>query len=281
MPAETMLLYGMQDLVLRRQMIDDGEAPDEVKRVERQKLEALLGVCETAGCRRQAVLAHFGETLAEPCGNCDGCLDPVETFDGTVAAQKAISAAVRTGQRYGVGHLVDVLLGTSNEKIERWGHDQLPTFGVGKDFDRKEWSSIFRQLVAMGVLEVDHNAYGGLRATEAARPILRGEQPVRLRRDKSASMKRALKAAVKAKAGDSSASLAPEAAQLFEALRAERGRLAREQGVPPYVIFHDSTLIALATRRPRSMSELDDIPGMGQKKMERYGPAVLAVLSAE
>jgi ATP-dependent DNA helicase RecQ len=280
-PAETMLLYGMQDLVLRRQMIDDGEAPEDVKRVERQKLEALLGVCETAGCRRQAILAHFGETLDEPCGNCDGCLDPVETFDGTVAAQKAISVAVRTGQRYGVAHLIDVLLGAANEKTERWGHDKLPTFGIGKDFDRKEWSSIFRQLVAMGVMEVDHNAYGGLRATEAARPILRGEKPIRLRRDKSASLKRALKAGVKSKAGEVAGSLEPAAGKLFEALRSERGRLAREQGVPPYVIFHDSTLIALASRRPRTMGELGDIPGMGLKKMERYGPAVLAVLSAE
>jgi ATP-dependent DNA helicase RecQ len=281
LPAETMMLYGMQDLVLRRQMIDDGEAPDEVKRVERQKLEALLGVCETAGCRRQAVLAHFGETLDEPCGNCDGCLDPVETFDGLIAAQKAISAALRTGQRYGVGHLIDVLLGTTNEKIERWGHDQLPTFGVGKDFDRKEWSSIYRQLVAMGVLEVDHDAYGGLRATQAARPILKGEQPVRLRRDKATSIKRALRAAVRVKAGETTTNLDPAATRLFEALRAERGRLAREQGVPPYVIFHDSTLIALASRRPRSMNELGDIPGMGQKKMERYGPAVLAVLAGD
>jgi ATP-dependent DNA helicase RecQ len=280
LPAETMLLYGMQDLVLRRQMIDDGEAPDEVKRVERGKLEALLGVCETAGCRRQAVLAHFGETMAEPCGNCDGCLDPVETFDGLVAAQKALSAALRTGQRYGVAHLIDVLLGTSNEKIERQGHDQLPTFGVGKDFDRKEWSSIFRQLVAMGVLEVDHEAYGGLRLTQAARPILKGEQPVRFRRDKSAAMKRALRAAVKAKPGSPPTDLAPADAKMFEALRAERARLAREQGVPPYVIFHDTTLIALASRRPRSTRELTDIPGMGLKKMERYGPAVLAVLEA-
>src|ERR1700761_8142143 len=282
MPAETMLLYGMQDLVLRRQMIDDGEAPDEVKRVERQKLEALLGVCETANCRRQAILAHFGETLEEPCGNCDGCLEPVETFDGTIAAQKAISVAVRTGQRYGVGHLVDVLLGATNEKIERWGHDQLPTFGIGKDFDRKEWSSIFRQLVAMGVMEVDHNAYGGLRATEAARPILRGEKPVRLRRDKASSMKRALKAGVKAaKPGAVATSLEPAAANMFEALRGERARLAREQGVPPYVIFHDTTLIALASRRPRTMGELNDIPGMGQKKIERYGAAMLTVLAAE
>jgi ATP-dependent DNA helicase RecQ len=279
--AETLMLYGMQDLVLRRQMIDDGEAPDEVKRVERSKLEALLGVCETAGCRRQALLAHFGETLTEPCGNCDSCLDPVETFDGLVAAQKAMSAALRTGQRFGVGHLIDVLLGVQNEKIERQAHNQLPTFGVGKDFDRKEWSSIFRQLVAMGVMEVAHDAYGALRVTQAARPILRGEQPVRLRRDKASTTKRALKAAAKARAGEAATGLEAEAARLFEALRSERGRLAREQGVPPYVIFHDSTLIALASRRPRSLAELSDIPGMGQKKMERYGSAVLAVLSAD
>jgi len=279
LPAETLLLYGMQDLVLRRSMIEDGEAPGDVKRVEHAKLEALLGVCETAGCRRQALLSHFGETLPEPCGNCDGCLDPVETFDGTVAAQKAISAAVRTGQRFGVGHLVDVLLGVKNEKTERQGHDTLPTFGIGKDFDRKEWSSIFRQLVVLGVMEVAHDSYGALRATEAARPILRGERQVRLRRDKPSVIKRALKGLTKVRASDPASTLAPATALIFEALRAERGRLAREQGVPPYVIFHDSTLIALAMRQPRSLGDLTDIPGMGQKKMERYGAAVLAVLA--
>jgi ATP-dependent DNA helicase RecQ len=280
LPAETLMLYGMQDLVLRRAMIDDGEAPEEVKRVERSKLEALLGICETAGCRRQALLAHFGETLDEPCGNCDGCLEPVETFDGSIAAQKAISAIVRTGQRYGVGHLIDVLLGAKNEKIERAGHDSLPTFGVGKDFDKREWNSIFRQLVVMGVLEVAHDAYGALRATEAARPILRGERQVRLRRDKSSNMKRALKAAVKARTPDFAASLAPDTARIFEALRVERSRLAKEQSVPPYVIFHDSTLIALASRKPRSLTDFNDIPGMGLKKIERYGAAVLAVVAA-
>jgi ATP-dependent DNA helicase RecQ len=277
LPAETLMLYGMQDLVLRRRMIEDGEAPDEVKRVEQSKLEALLGICETAGCRRQALLSHFGETLAEPCGNCDGCLEPVETFDGTVAAQKAISVAVRTGQRYGVGHLIDVLLGVTNEKTERQGHDSLPTFGIGKDFDRKEWSSIFRQLVVLGVMEVAHDAYGALRATEAARPILRGERQVRLRRDKAATVKRALKALTRA---PRAAALEPQANLLFEALRAERSKLAKEQSVPPYVIFHDSTLLALASRRPRTLSDLTDIPGMGQKKMERYGAAVLAVVAA-
>jgi ATP-dependent DNA helicase RecQ len=280
LPAETLMLYGMQDLVQRRRMIDDGEAPEDVKRVEHAKLEALLGVCETAGCRRQALLSHFGETLAEPCGNCDGCLEPVESWDGTVAAQKALSAVLRTGQRYGVGHLIDVLLGVFNDKTQRQGHDALPTFGVGKELDRKEWSSVYRQLVVLGVIAVAHDSYGALRATEAARPILRGERTVRLRRDKSASVKRALKNLVKSQKADVVGALNAEAAAIFDALRAERGRLARDQGVPPYVIFHDTTLLALATRRPRTMDELADIPGMGEKKLERYGPAFLSVLNA-
>ena len=275
LPAEALMLYGLQDLVLRRRMIDEGEAPAEVKRIERSKLEALLGVCEIAGCRRQALLAHFGETLAAPCGNCDGCLSPAETFDGTVAAQKAISAVLRTGQRFGTGHLIDVLLGVSNEKVERQGHDTLSTFGIGKEFERREWSSIFRQIVILGALEVAHDAYGALRATEAARPILRGERQVRLRRDKTSTVKRALKAAAKIRPAEGG--LEPEAARIFEALRAERGRLAREQSVPPYVIFHDSTLIALAKLKPRSLADLHAIPGMGEKKIERYGEIVLAL----
>ncbi|HTJ62711.1 MAG TPA: DNA helicase RecQ [Alphaproteobacteria bacterium] len=279
LPAETLMLYGMQDLLLRRRMIDDGEAPEEVKRIERTKLEALLGICETAGCRRQALLAHFGERLEAPCGNCDTCLEPVETFDGTVAAQKAISAAVRTGQRFGVGHLVDVLLGAENERIQRFGHDKLPTYGIGRELDRKEWSSVFRQLVVLGLLEVAHDDYGALKGTEAARPVLRGEQPILLRRDKAAALKRALKSAVKKRAGDPAATLSPAAAKIFEALRAERGRLAREQSVPPYVIFHDSTLIAMATTHPRTMRELAGIPGMGEKKLERYGATFLAALN--
>ena len=279
LPAETLLLYGMQDLLLRQKMIDDGEAPADVKRVERAKLEALLGICETVGCRRQALLSHFGETLAEPCGNCDGCLDPAESFDGTVAAQKALSAVLRTGQRYGVGHLIDVLLGVRNEKIERQGHDSLQTFGVGKELDRKSWGSVYRQLVVLGVIAVDHEGYGALRVTEAARPILRGERHVRLRRDNSAKVKQALKTLVRSQKDSVVGALDAAASRRFEALRAERSRLAREQGVPPYVIFHDSTLLALASRRPRSLTDLAEIPGMGEKKLERYGAAFLAVIA--
>jgi ATP-dependent DNA helicase RecQ len=281
-PAETLLLYGMQDLMLRRRMIDDGESPAEVKHIERAKLDALLGVCETAGCRRQVLLAHFGETLEAPCGNCDTCLEPVDSWDATVAAQKALSAILRTGQRFGVGHLVDVLLGTANEKIRRLGHDGLPTFGVGKDLDRKEWSSVFRQLVALGALEVAYESYGALRLTETARPILRGERRLAFRRDKPAAVRRALKKFARHDAGaDGVNGLGGEAAaSLFEALRAERLRLAREQGVAPFIIFHDSTLAALAQRRPRNLAELAGMPGMGQKKIERYGAAVIAVIAA-
>jgi ATP-dependent DNA helicase RecQ len=277
LPAESLLLYGMQDLVLRRRMIDEGQAPAEVKRVERAKLDALLGICETTGCRRQALLAHFGESLPQPCGNCDGCLEPAETWDGSQAAQKALSAILRTGQRFGVGHLVDVLQGTLNEKTQRLGHDQLPTFGVGSDLGRQEWSSVFRQLVALGIIDVAHDAYGALRLTEFARPVLRGERSVALRRDKPKPGKRAGKSRTPSASGGA---VDADSRDLFEALRAERGRLAREQGVPPYIIFHDTTLIALAERRPRSIADLAGVPGMGKTKIERYGAAFLAILSA-
>jgi ATP-dependent DNA helicase RecQ len=278
LPAECLLLYGMQDLVLRRRMINEGQAPAEVKRVERAKLDALLGICETTGCRRQALLSHFGESLREPCGNCDGCLDPAETWDGSQAAQKALSAILRTGQHFGVGHLVDVLLGIENEKTQRLGHDLLPTFGVGADLSRQEWSSVFRQLVALGILDVAHDAYGALRLTDLARPVLRGERKIAMRRDKARTTGRKTKGPGLARLGIAAGEAG---AALFEALRAERGRLAREQGVPPYIIFHDTTLIALAERRPRSMADLAGVPGMGKTKIERYGPAFLAVLAAE
>jgi ATP-dependent DNA helicase RecQ len=279
--AESLLLYGMQDLVLRRHMIDESQTPANVKRIERAKLDALLGICETTGCRRQALLSHFGEILPKPCGNCDGCLVPVETWDGTQAAQKALSAIVRTGQRFGVGHLIDVLQGIENERTLQLGHDKLPTFGVGRDLSRQEWSSVFRQLVALGIVDVAHDAYGALRLTDLARPVLRGERQVALRRDLGRGAKRLPNKLAKnarsdgAKDGDDALTK-----NLFEALRAERGRLAREQGVPPYIIFHDTTLVALAQRRPQTMGDLIGVPGMGTKKIERYGELFLAVLAA-
>ncbi|HTJ89211.1 MAG TPA: DNA helicase RecQ, partial [Acidocella sp.] len=214
--AETLLLYGLQDLVLRRNMIDQGNSPDEVKWIERNKLESLLGVCETAGCRRQAILAHFGEVMHAPCGNCDTCLTPVETWDATTPARKAISAVLRTEQRFGTAHLIDLLLGVENDKILRFGHEKLPTFGVGKELDRKGWGSVFRQLIVRGVLAVDHASYGALFATARARPILRGEEPVHLRRDQAG---RSALNAIKKK---ERIALGAEAEGLYEALRAER-----------------------------------------------------------
>ncbi len=267
--AEALLFYGMQDLVLRRNMIEQGASPAEVKRIERGKLDALLGVCETASCRRQAILAHFGEVLAAPCGNCDTCAAPAETWDGTTAARKALSAMLRTGQRFGAGHLTDLLLGLKTEKIVRFGHDKLPTFGVGVELDRKAWGSVFRQLTARGVIGADHEAFGALRMTEAAEAILRGSQEVHLRRDQKP-------AAALTKNRAERAELALPEQALYEALRAERARMAREQSVPAYVIFHDTTLLAVAAARPSSLEALREIPGMGRSKIERYGAAVLA-----
>lgn len=270
--AETLLLYGMQDVALRRRMIDQGEAPDEVKRVERTKLDALLGVCETASCRRQAILAHFGEAHPGGCGKCDNCRQPVETWDGTEAARKALSAMLRTGQRFGIGHLTDILRGTTTEKIIRFGHDRLPTFGVGTEHDRRTWGSVFRQLAVAGVVEVDHEAYGALRATPRARPILRGEEAVRLRRDPAPRRRGGPGNPAPINPGDGSS-------PGFEALRSWRREVAREQQVPAYVIFHDATLAALAAARPRDRRDLAAIPGIGASKIERYGDAVLAILA--
>jgi ATP-dependent DNA helicase RecQ len=271
MPAETLLLYGTQDVVLRRHMIEQTQAPDEVKRVEQGKLGALLGVCEIASCRRQAILAHFGERLAEPCGNCDTCLAPAETWDATVAARKALSAILRTEQRFGAGHLTDILLGVTTEKITRFSHEKLPTFGVGKELDRKEWGSVFRQLIVRGLIAVDHDHFGALRMTQAAEPVLRGREAISLRRDVFAPPVRRPR---------ERAALAPAASGLFEALRTERARLAKEQSVPAYVIFHDATLAAIASARPRTLAALADIPGMGRSKLERYGAMILGLVAA-
>ena len=270
LPSDAWMTYGMSDLVRRRQMIDQGESAEDVKRVERAKLNALLGICETAGCRRQAILTHFGEAHPGRCGNCDNCLSPVETIDGLEMAQKLLSAIYRTGQRYGAGHVVDVLLGRTTEKVTKASHEALPTFGVGRDQDERFWQSTVRQLAASGLVVVDHGDYGALKLGPKARGVLRGEQPLRLRRDRSAKMTGSLRA--------KAAAPAPGSDGLFQALRAERARLAREQGLPPYVVFHDSTLIEMASRRPTDLDAMRALPGMGEKKLERYGEAFLAVI---
>ena len=274
LPSEGWMTYGMGDLVQRRRMIDDGASPDEVKRVERAALDALLGVCETTQCRRRALLAHFGEELAEDCGNCDSCLTPAQTWDGTEAARKLLSAIYRSGQRYGSGHVVDILRGNETEKISRAGHHTLPTFGVGKDIDPKTWASVIRQMVVLGHLSVDHEGYGALVLEDSARDVLKGEVPILFRRDASGGggrRKRATKP-------DVQISDNPEDESLFQALRAERLRLAREQGVPPYVIFHDASLREMARIRPASVTEMGEIAGVGAAKCARYGRSFLSVI---
>ena len=258
-PAETLLLYGMQDIVFRRNMIEQGASPPEIKRIERGKLDSLLGVCETAACRRQAILAHFGETMPAPCGNCDTCNTPADTWDATTAARKALSAILRTNQRFGIGHLVDILLGNATDKIQRFGHDKLPTFGVGTELDRKTWSSVFRQLIVLGAVEVDHDAYGGLKITHSAQPILRETETIMFRRDQAPTA-----AAIRQK--KDRVALPPSANALFDALRAERAKLAKEQNVPAYVIFHDATLIAIATARPHQFGPTRGNPRHGHHK---------------
>ncbi len=275
MPSEAWMTYGMADLVMRRKMIDEAGSPDAIKRVERAKLNALLGIAETAGCRRQAVLAHFGERHAGSCGNCDNCLSPTATYDGTVDAQKALSAIYRTRERYGAGHVVDVLRGKATDKATRAGHDRLPTFGCGKDIDERAWNSVIRQLTVMGAIEVDHADHGALKLGPEAYAILKGQRTVTFRKDramKASDVVRSLKAGIKT-------SLGPEDDAVFERLRAERMRLARKQGIAPYMVFTDSTLREMAQARPRDREAMAAISGVGEAKLATYAEAFLAVLA--
>ncbi|OLP57272.1 ATP-dependent DNA helicase RecQ [Rhizobium rhizosphaerae] len=279
LPSEAWMFYGMADVMQRRRMIDEGNAADEIKRVERGKLDSLLAICETATCRRQAILAHFGEAHPGGCGACDTCLNPVETWDGTEAAIKALAAIYRTGERFGVGHLIDVLTGVENEKTQRFGHTSMPVFGAGKDLAPKVWQSVYRQLLAAGLVRVDHTAYGALKLEEDARSVFRRERTVLLRKDRAvATGKRAAKGT---KGADSARStLSGRDLALFEDLRALRAKLAKEMNVPPYVIFPDTTLIALAQARPASLSALTGIPGIGETKRARFGDAFLDAIRA-
>jgi len=273
-PAEAWMTYGLNDVVIHRQRIDESDAGAEQKRIERGKLDALLAWCETAECRRTRLLAYFAEERAGSCGNCDTCLEPPELWDGTVAAQKAMSAILRTGQRFGAGHLIDLLRGKATERMQQLGHDALPTFGVGADLDEADWRGVFRQLLAAGLLHADAQAYGALKLTDAARPVLKGETTLQLRRHmprKSAPAGRRKAPATPPASGDPA---------LFEALRAWRAEQAKAQGVPAYVILHDKTLHELAARQPATPDELLDVPGIGQAKAERYGTEVLGIVAA-
>ena len=275
LPADAWMVYGMQDVITHRQLIERGDAPDDRKAVERRKLESLLGYCETTRCRRQVLLAHFGDDCP-PCGNCDTCLEPVESFDATEAARKALSCVYRTGQRFGAGHVIDVLLGADSERIRRLRHDRLSTHGIGGEHPRPQWRAIFRQLAAHGYLIPDAGGHGGLRLGADARAVLRGDRPVVLRRDAVQGGGR--KAAAKPRKRTMPAGDADEA--LFEKLRAHRMELARAQGVPPYVIFHDTALIEMAIEKPGDLAGFAKISGVGQAKLDRYGATFVAVIAA-
>ncbi|MFC5300657.1 DNA helicase RecQ [Azospira restricta] len=273
-PSEAWMAYGLQDVVLQRSRIDESNAPPEQKRLEAQKLNALLAYCEAPRCRRVVLLDYFGEKH-EACGNCDVCLDPPELFDGTVVAQKALSAVYRTGQRFGALHVIDVLRGKKSDKAAQWGHDSLSVFGVGAELDDAEWRAVLRQLVAAGMLHADLAEHGALKLTADARPLLKGERTLELRRH--VARKGGAKAK-KAKAATLVADLSAEAAALFERLRQWRADTAREQGVPAYVILHDRTLKELAEMRPSTRGHLAMVSGIGAAKIEHYGDELLALL---
>jgi ATP-dependent DNA helicase RecQ len=272
-PANAWLAYGMQDVVVLQRMVADGEANEARKRVELTKLHNMLGFCEVATCRRQVLLHYFGDLLEKPCGHCDVCVEPIDRFDGTTEAQKALSCVVRTGQVYGVNYVVDVLRGRDNDRMRRAGHTDLSTFGIGAEFDQKQWRSMFRQLVAQGFLLVDTDGYQGVSLSESCRPVLRGEQQVYFSRDWERNHARSSRARV------ASASLDGEAGELFEALREWRKDEASRQGKPPYVIFHDATLREVAHRRPQKIAELAEISGVGTKKLDLYGAALIGVVA--
>ena len=273
-PSEAWMAYGMQDVALQHARIAESGAGEGQKILESQRLTALLAYCEAPRCRRQVLLNYFGEER-QPCGNCDVCAEPPELWDGTQAAQKALSAIFRTGMRFGVSHLTDVLRGKDNDKIKQWGHDRLPTFGVGTDLDEQAWKSVFRQLAAAGLVHVDMAEHGALQLTEAAREVLKGQRQVQLRRP----LKR--KSAPSRSSGTVVSDLAPADEALFQLLRKWRADTAREQSVPAYVILHDKTLRELAETRPVSHGLLAGITGMGSAKIEHYGEELLQLIRNE
>ena len=267
--ADAWMIYGLQDVIKLRQMMAGSGGSEEFKRAEQHRLNAMLGLCEITTCRRQTLLAYFGEILDQPCGNCDTCLEPAQTWDGTEAARMALSAAYRTGQRFGVNHLVDVLRGADTDKIFQFNHHHLASYGIGTDLDNNQWRSVFRQLVARGYLSVDLERFGGLRLETACRPLLRGEERIELRLDiKTKAAKRQTKTAL---------SLDVDVA-LWEALRDCRREFAEQQGVPPYVIFHDSALQEMCVNLPRDLNEFSLVSGVGERKLEKYGPAFIRVI---
>lgn len=272
--SDVLMLYGSDDIALRNRFIEESDAPDQRKHMERQKLDALLGLAETAGCRRQALLSYFGDSC-EPCGNCDTCSEPPELFDGAIAAQKILSCVYRTGERFGQAYIISVLLGAEDERITRFGHDKISTYGIGKEHDNRTWRAILRQLIAARLIEVDLAGHGGLSISDTGRDFLR-EKPTLMLRKPQAPRKTSRD---RQSSGAKTIDLPAEDAALFQALRERRMEIARTQNLPPYVIFHDKTLIELAGARPTSRSEMAEVPGVGEAKLVRYGPAFLEVIA--
>lgn len=272
--SDVLMLYGSEDIALRNRFIENSEAPDQRKHMERQKLDALLGLAETAGCRRQALLSYFGDSC-EPCGNCDTCAEPPELFDGTVAAQKIMSCIYRTGERFGQAYIISVLLGAEDERITRFGHDQISTYGIGKEHDNRTWRAILRQLIASRLIEVDLEGHGGLALTDTGRQFLRDKSVLMLRKPQAPQ-----KSSRDRNTRSQTVTNLPDADEaLFQALRERRMQIAKTQNLPPYVIFHDKTLIELAIAKPTSRSEMARVPGVGDAKLDRYGPAFLEVIA--
>jgi ATP-dependent DNA helicase RecQ len=272
--ADAWMAYGLQDVLMLNQIMAGSEGDERHKRIERHKLDAMLALCELTTCRRQTLLGYFGETLEQPCGNCDNCQEPVSTWDGSEAARMALSTIYRSGQRYGVGHLIDILLGRDNEKIRSAGHQHLSTYGIGKSLGENEWRSVFRQLIALALVEVDLDGYGSLRLSERCRPLLRGEQSLQLRRDVN-------KPAAWGSRGSNKPVIAEADRALWESLRTLRKHLADAHGVPPYVIFTDNTLVDMLRQRPTTLQDMALVSGVGSHKLERYGADFLQVLAGD
>ncbi len=271
LPADAWMVYGLQDVIKLRQMLDSAGGSEEHKRLEAHRLNAMLALCEITSCRRHALLMHFDEQSAEHCGNCDTCLTPVDTWDGTEAAQKALSVVFRTGQRFGVNHLIDVLRGIETDKIFQFDHHQLQVYGIGTEIDKNQWHSVFRQLMARGYISVELDRFGGIRLEEKCRALLRGEETIELRRDIKQKVVKKL-----------TVTPLPEDIDvgIWEALRECRRQLAEAQGVPPFVIFHDTTLREMAGSMPKTLDEFGLLSGVGERKREKYGPVFLEVIAS-
>ena len=271
LPADAWMVYGLQDVMWLRQRLEQTDMDASIKRSEQSKLDAMLGLCEITHCRRQAILSYFNEDAASGCGNCDNCLEPAATFDGTEVARKALSCIYRSGQRYGVAHLIDILMGKPTDKIKTAGHDKISTFALGQELDQKQWRSVYRQLLALGLVSSDPENYGGLRLLPNCRPLLKGDAQLQLRLDRKVSIKTP-------KASKARLQIADDDMDLWQLLRELRMALAQDQKVPPYVIFSDSSLLEMLHTKPQSLLQMSHINGVGEKKLDRYGDDFLALI---